>query len=159
MGDRSALRSCVPSLSGIVSGQLYGPPMSERPTTSWRKGIEKEQHELAAGTLDPDCACMAELFPEQLITSTDNVLDAFDANVSALQGATDERVFATVQRVVLALNAVNDEHGGAAYETDEREQLCHYIDEVLSEQGVDVVALTARHGLGRYELTDQWRDW
>src|SRR5206468_1374059 len=139
------------SPSSVVSGQLYCPPMSERPTTGWRKDIEKEQRELAAGTLDPDCACMAELFPEQLITSTDSVLDAFEADVSALQDAADERVFAAVQRVVLDLNAVNDEHDGAAYETDEREQLCHYIDEVLTERGVAVVALTARHGLGRYE--------
>ncbi|MFF1563328.1 hypothetical protein ACFVY1_07355 [Streptomyces sp. NPDC058293] len=133
--------------------------MSERPTTGWCKGVEKEQRELAAGTLDPDCACMAELFPESLITATDSVLGAFEADISALQRASDEHVFAVVQRVVLALNAVNDEHDGAAYETDEREQLCHYIDEALTEKGVDVAALTARHGLGRYELTDRWRDW
>lgn len=46
-----------------------------------------------------------------------------------------------------------------AFETDEREQLCLYIGETLAAQGVDVTALTARHGLGRYELTDQWRGW
>ncbi|MGW4385427.1 hypothetical protein [Streptomyces sp. NPDC004685] len=86
--------------------------MSERPTTGWRKGIDKEQGELAAGTLDPDCACMAELFPERLITATDSVLGAFEADISALQGDSDEHVFAVVQRVVLALNAVNDEHDG-----------------------------------------------
>lgn len=102
---------------------------------------------------------MAELFPESLITATDSVLDAFEADISALQDASDERIFDAVQRVVLALNAVNDEHDGAAYETDEREQLCHYIDEALAEQGVNVLALTARHGLGHYELTDRWRDW
>ncbi|WP_326709620.1 hypothetical protein OG758_09815 [Streptomyces sp. NBC_01474] len=133
--------------------------MNERPTTGWRKGIEREQRKLATGTLDADCACMAELFPESLITATDSVLDAFEADISALQDASDERIFDAVQRVVLALNAVNDEHDGAAYETDEREQLCHYIDEALAEQGVNVLALTARHGLGHYELTDRWRDW
>lgn len=62
-------------------------------------------------------------------------------------------------RVVLALNIVNDEHNGGAYKTDEREQLCEYIDEALTEHGVDVVALTPRHSLGRYQLTDRWRDW
>lgn len=103
----------MPSLSSVVSRQRYGPPTSERPTTGWRKGIKKEQGALAAGTLDPDCACMAELFPESLITATDSVLGAFEADISALQGASDEHVFAVVQRVVLALNAVNDEHQGA----------------------------------------------
>lgn len=32
--------------------------MAERPTTNWREGIAQEAAELAAGTLDPDCACM-----------------------------------------------------------------------------------------------------
>ncbi|GGN77716.1 hypothetical protein GCM10011579_060220 [Streptomyces albiflavescens] len=133
--------------------------MAERPTTGWREGIEEEQRKLDAGTLDPKCACMAELFPEGLITATDSILDAFEGDLPSLQGSSDERVFAAVQSVVLALNIVNDEHNGGAYETDEREQLCEYIDEALTEHGVDVGALTARHGLGRYQLTDRWRDW
>ncbi|MFE5399796.1 hypothetical protein ACFQ9Z_00020 [Streptomyces sp. NPDC056580] len=94
---------------------------SERPTTSWRNGIAEEAEELAAGTLDPECACMAGLFPEELLTATDEVL--------------------------------------AAFETDAREELCDYIDQSLTECGVDGVALTARHGLGRYQLTDKWRRW
>lgn len=56
---------------------------------------------------------MADLFPEELITATDSVLDAFEADISALQDASDERVFAAVQRVVLALNAINNEHDRA----------------------------------------------
>ncbi|MFE4678034.1 hypothetical protein [Streptomyces sp. NPDC056721] len=97
--------------------------------------------------------------PERLLVATDSVLGAFEAELSLLQGAPDEHIFAAVQRVVLALNVVNDEHNGGAYETGEREQLCHYIDEALTERGIDVVALTARHGMGRYELTDRWREW
>ncbi|MFD8571292.1 hypothetical protein [Streptomyces sp. NPDC057694] len=133
--------------------------MIERPTTSWRKDVEREQRELAAGSLNVECAYAAELFPERLIIATDSVLDAFEADVSALQGAPDQSVFDVVQRVVLALNAINDEHDGAAYETDERERLCDYIDQALTERGIDVPALTARHGLGRHEITDRWRDW
>lgn len=133
--------------------------MAERPTTNWRKGIAEEASELAAGTLDPQCACMAVLFPEDLLVATDAVLDYFEAEVSGLVGSKDGQVFAAVERVVLALNAVNNARGGGAYETDEREQLCLYIDEALTEQGVDVPALTSRHGLGRYQLTDKWRDW
>ncbi|MFJ6391285.1 hypothetical protein ACIQJT_27165 [Streptomyces sp. NPDC091972] len=133
--------------------------MAERPTTSWRHGIAEEAQELAAGTLDPDCACMAELFPEKLLTATDAVLDTFEGELPGLGKAGDEQVFAVVERIVLALNAVDEAHNGGAFETDEREELCDYIDESLTEHGVDVVALTARHGLGRYQLTDRWRKW
>ncbi|MCL6668421.1 MULTISPECIES: hypothetical protein [Streptomyces] len=133
--------------------------MAERPTTSWRHGIAEEAAELAAGILDPECACMAGLFPEELLTATDAVLCSFEGQLAGLGDASDEQVFAAVESVVLALNAVNEAHNGSAFETDEREELCHYIDQSLTEQGVDVVALTARHGLGRYQLTDKWRKW
>jgi hypothetical protein len=133
--------------------------MAERPTTSWRRGIAEEAEELAAGTLDPECACMAGLFPEELLTATDAVLDVFETELPGLVEASDERVFVVVERVILALNAVNEAHNGNAFETDEREELCDYIDESLTEHGVDVVALTARRGLGRYQLTDKWRKW
>jgi hypothetical protein len=131
----------------------------ERPTTSWRHGIAEEAAEIAAGILDPECACMAELFPEELLTATDTVLDAFEDELAGLGEAGDEQVFAVVERVVLALDAVDEAHDGSAFETDEREELCDYIDQSLTEHGVDVVALTARHGLGRYQLTDKWRKW
>lgn len=133
--------------------------MAERPTTNWRRGIAREAAELAAGTLDPACACMVELFPEELLLETDSVLDMFEAELPGLAEGDDTRIFTAVERVVLALNAVNESHDECAFETDEREQLCAYIDETLTEQGVDVAALTARRGIGRHELTDQWRDW
>jgi hypothetical protein len=133
--------------------------MAERPTTRWRHGVAEEAEKLATGTLDPDCACMARLFPEELLASTDAVLDTFEAELPGLGEASDEQAFAVVERVVLALNAVNDAHNGGAFETGEREELCDYVDESLTEHGVDVAALTARHGLGRYEITDKWRNW
>ncbi|MEV5730792.1 hypothetical protein AB0N50_34175 [Streptomyces pharetrae] len=133
--------------------------MAERPTTNWRRGVAAEAVELAAGALDPGCACMVDLYPDELLSATEAVLDAFEAELPAPAEGDDEQVFAAVEGVVLALNAVNEAHDECAFETDEREQLCLYIDEALTEQGVDVAVLTARHGLGRHELTDQWRDW
>ncbi|GAQ69268.1 hypothetical protein ACKI1I_01445 [Streptomyces turgidiscabies] len=133
--------------------------MAERPTTNWRHGIAEEAEGLAAGTLDPECACMAGLFPEELLTATDAVLDTFERELPGLAEAGDTEVLGVVERVVLALNAVNDAHNGSAYETDEREQLCDFIDQSLTEHSVDIVALAARHGLGRYQITDEWREW
>jgi hypothetical protein len=121
--------------------------------------VAEEIRELEAGTLDPECACMTVLFPEPLIEATEEVLEQFEADLAVLGRPTDAQVFACVEKAVLALNAVNERFDEAAYETDEREELCDYIDETLSEHGVDVPALAARHGLGRYEITDRWRDW
>jgi len=133
--------------------------MADRPTDYWREGIEDDARDVASGTLDPECAVMAGLFPESLLSRTDEVLDTFESDVSLLSDPSDEQVFRVVKRVVLALNTINDDHGGAAYETGEREQLCRYIDDTIEESDVDVVALTARHGLSRWALTDQWRRW
>ncbi|WP_073948435.1 hypothetical protein [Streptomyces kebangsaanensis] len=135
--------------------------MAIRPPENWRALVAQEARELAAGTLAPECAGMAELFPEPLLKATDDALQAFEEDVRALKEPSDEEVFGAIQRVVLDLNAINedDKLGGSGYETDEREQLCEYIDRTLSEHGIDVAALAARSGMGRHEITDQWRDW
>ncbi|BFO15286.1 hypothetical protein SHKM778_16740 [Streptomyces sp. KM77-8] len=49
--------------------------------------------------------------------------------------------------------------GVEAGDGHEREQLCEYIDQTLSEHGIDVAALAARRGIDRAEITDSWRDW
>lgn len=133
--------------------------MTTRPTDGWRAGIAEEEREVASGKLDPECAVMADLFPESLLSRTDEVLSAFESEIGSFSGASDEQVLAAVGRVVLALNAVNDAHGGSAYETGEREALCLYIDGTLGDAGIDVAALAARHGLSRYAITDRWRRW
>jgi hypothetical protein len=120
--------------------------MVERPTDTWRADVEE----------DP---AAAELYPASMIQRTDEVLAEFEAEVAAFDDPADDEVFAAVENVVLALNDVNDEYDGAAYETDERELLCAYLDATLTEAGIDVPALAARHGLGQYEITDKWRDW
>ncbi|MEU1229389.1 hypothetical protein [Streptomyces sp. NPDC005828] len=113
--------------------------------------------EVAAGTLDPACS---GFYPESLLRATDVALEAFEGDVLALREQSDEAVFGAVERVVLALNVIDgdDRHGGVGFCTDEREQLCEYVDLTLNENGVDVAALAARQGIDRAELTDRWRD-
>ncbi|MFG2887755.1 hypothetical protein ACGFYV_36720 [Streptomyces sp. NPDC048297] len=115
--------------------------MAERPTTNWRNRVAEEAEALAAGTLDPECACMAGLFPEELLTSTDAVLDTFESELPGVGEADDAQIFGVVERVVLALNTVNEAHNACAYETDEREQLCQFIDQSLTEHGVAIDVL------------------
>ncbi|MFF4233765.1 hypothetical protein [Streptomyces sp. NPDC001820] len=135
--------------------------MAIRPPENWRAGIAEEGRALAAGTLDPECACTAQLYPESLLQATEQALQTFEEDVSALTAPSDEQVIDFIKRVVLRLNAINedDQHGGAGYCTEEREQLCEYIDQTLSDHGIDVTALAARRDINRAEITDTWRDW
>ncbi|MGW6900536.1 hypothetical protein ACWGF2_28590 [Streptomyces sp. NPDC054919] len=132
--------------------------MTERPSKHWRDGVAEEARKLAAGTLTVEDAFMADLYPASLLDATDKVLGTFESALGTLRSPSDDEVFAAVQQVVLDLNAINDQHDGAGYETGEREELCQYIDQALTDRGIDVPALTARHGLGRYEITDKWRE-
>lgn len=136
-------------------------PMASRPPENWRAYMADTTREAAAGTLPPECAGAADLYPESLLRATDAALEVFEGEVRALREPSDEAVFETVERVVLALNAIDrdEQHGGPHICTEEREQLCDYIDLTLSEHGVDVAALAARRGIGRGAIMDRWRDW
>jgi hypothetical protein len=133
--------------------------MAVRPTEHWREGVRIDRREVASGKLDPDDAVMARLFPDSLLSRTDEVLSSFEFEVRGLSAPSDDHVFGAVERVVLALNDVNRSYNGEAYETSEREALCLFIDRSLEEVGIHVVALTSRHGLSRYAITDRWRQW
>ncbi|MFD3456746.1 hypothetical protein ACFWVC_31790 [Streptomyces sp. NPDC058691] len=133
--------------------------MATRPSEHWRAGVAEEARKLRAGAIDPESAYMSRLFPESLSAATDRVLSSFEAEMTALRNPSDAEVFAAVERAVLALNSVNEEHGGGGCETGEREELCAYLDLTLVEHGIDVPALAARNGIGRYEITDRWREW
>ena len=133
--------------------------MAMRPSDAWRSRVEEEAAELAQGALTPDQICAAKLWPESLLNSTDAALTGFEDNLRTLMSPSDEDVFDTVKRLILALNQINALHGGSGYETGEREELCDYIDASLSETGIDVEALAARENTGRWEITDRWRQW
>ncbi|MEU9506816.1 hypothetical protein AB0D32_11110 [Micromonospora sp. NPDC048170] len=131
--------------------------MINRPSQKWGRSVREQKAAIAAGTLTDDAAYALRLWPEPFITAVDAALDAYEADVRSLSAPSDEEVFAAVERVVDALNAVSAEHG--CIETGEREDLCEYVDVVLTNAGLDVQALTSRRGIGRHELTDDWRDW
>ncbi|GAA2828515.1 hypothetical protein GCM10020220_016730 [Nonomuraea rubra] len=133
--------------------------MAVRPTAFWRESVAEEARLIASGERDPADAYAAELFPESMLLGTDEVLSRFETDLAGLSARSDEEVLAVIERVVLALNHVNEQHGESAYETEERERLCAYIEESIAGAGLDVDAFAARHGLTRHEITDKWRDW
>src|SRR2546430_2196596 len=114
--------------------------MAQKPSDVWRQRIADEATAVTSGELDPGEAFAAGFYPPALLEATDATLAGFEARVRALPDPSDEQVMQEVRRVVLDLNAVNDAQGGSAYETDERELLCHYLDAVLHEAGIDVTA-------------------
>ncbi|MFF3726453.1 hypothetical protein ACFYYM_29250 [Streptomyces erythrochromogenes] len=135
--------------------------MASKPPENWRAYMAETAREVAAGTLPPECASVADLYPESLLRATDTALEAFEDEVRALREPSDDAVFGTVERVVLALNAINrdKQHGGPHFCTEEREQLCEYVYLTLSENGVDVDALATRRDIDPAAITDRWRDW
>ncbi|MEU8243464.1 hypothetical protein AB0C07_34855 [Actinoplanes missouriensis] len=129
--------------------------LRERPTAVWRRAVEEQRAEVAAGTLAAERAYADELWPAGFIAAVDAVLEAYEQEVAGWRSPSDEQIWAAVERVVTGLNDADDGH----IETGEREDLAGYVDVVLTRAGVDVVALTGRRGRDRSELTDQWRDW
>ncbi|MFB9192418.1 hypothetical protein ACFFWA_05525 [Actinomadura verrucosospora] len=111
--------------------------MITRPTEGWRR----------LGT-----------FPEVFLERVERALLDFEAEVTALGVASDQAVMAAVEHVVVALNQIDgtDDHD---IDTVDREELCKYIDDVLTHAGIDVEALARRRGIDPAELTDEWREW
>lgn len=130
--------------------------MIERPTAEWRREVLEQRQAIAAGTLSPDDAYAEDLWPLEFTDAVDIALAAYEAEVAALRDPSDDELFATAERVVLALNDIDGEHG--RIETDEREELCAYIADVMTHAGVDVRALCARRGADHEALT-AGRDW
>jgi hypothetical protein len=140
----------------------YDRRVARRPSDEWRRQVEEEASEVARGVLPSERAYASDLWPESLRAATDSALAAFEHELRAVRSPSDDEVLSIVERVVLALNKINDEHvraGKTGYETGEREQLCSYIDAALEEAGIDVDALERRHGISHREIAGRWRTW
>ncbi|UUU21076.1 hypothetical protein [Streptomyces sp. DSM 40750] len=133
--------------------------MPVKPSQYWRTETEKETHAVSAGTMDPESASFLGVYSESFLNAVDAALTNFESDVRELAPTSDAQVLAAVERVVLALNRVNQEETGGSIDTDEREQICLFIDEALTEHGIDVGELAARQQVSRYAITDRWREW
>ncbi|MGW3290653.1 hypothetical protein ACWDR3_39080 [Streptomyces sp. NPDC001002] len=133
--------------------------MAERPSEYWRSEMAKEARAVADGTLSADCASFLGAYSERFLETVDAALAAFEVEAQQLGTASDTQILGVVEQAVLALNRVNQEATDGSIDTDEREQICLFIDEVLTESGVDVGELAARQGVNRYAITDRWRQW
>ncbi len=131
------------------------------PTESWREHKAEEKREFEAGTITADDCYMERLFPDAFVDCTERLLKEFVISVELCSASTADYplVMQNIETLVIALNKVNEDFDHGVTETDEREELCAFIDEVILAKGIDIEALAASQSCGRHELTDQWRDW
>jgi len=130
--------------------------MIERLTDRWRAETAEQEAAVAAGTLAADEAYTTTFFPPAFVAAVDAALAAYEREIAGLDPRTDEAVWAAVERVVVALNDI-DEASGQHIETMTREELSEYIEDVLADAGIDVEALLERRGVD--EAAGEWRDW
>jgi hypothetical protein len=77
------------------------------------------------------------------------ILDAFVENVGSAAGNAD-RIMAAVQDAVLRLNDLSEE-SGSLIETDQREDLCEFIELAARAGGLHIDA--------NDDITEEWREW
>ncbi|WP_433064464.1 hypothetical protein [Dactylosporangium sp. CS-033363] len=130
--------------------------MIERLTHRWQRERADQEAAVAAGSLPRDEAYALNAFPPAFVAAADRALAAYEREIAALDPPTDEAVWAAVERVVLALNDADEAHGHPI-ETISREELSEYIEDVLTEAGLDVIALLDTRGVD--EAAAEWRDW
>src|SRR5712691_3834090 len=88
----------------------YDRRVARRPSDEWQRRVEEEASEVARGALSPEHAYASDLWSESLRSATDATLAAFEDEFRTVRSPSDEDVLSSVERVVLALNKINDEH-------------------------------------------------
>jgi hypothetical protein len=112
--------------------------MAIRPTQTWREDSTRRS--------------------ESLLARIDETLQTFETDLAALRDPSDEQIFSVIENVVVSLNTYHFEDG-ADFDTIDCEELCDYIDQSLTEAGIDVEALAERRGIDPAAITAAWRDW
>lgn len=130
-------------------------------TDLWRERKAEEQRAFKAGEIAADDVVMDKLFPDEFIDKTELLLKDFIASIDQCSTSDHDfpHVMQCIEALVVSLNQVNEEFDFEVIETDEREELCAFIDDVIIAKGIDIEALAAAQNCGRHELTDQWREW
>ena len=133
--------------------------MAQRPTKAWRQFLKEQEAAIAAGSLDPgsDDAWALRCFPVAFTADVDAALTLFERKIERADLNSHHDVWVSIKDVVTALNSVSERW--ELIETDEREELCQYIEDALTEAGADLDAVASRAGIDRSEMTDEWREW
>ena len=83
----------------------------------------------------------------------------FAGAIAATNALDYDNVMNSIKSLVEKLNEINDKYNGEVIETGEREQLCQYIEDVISESAIDLDAYAKSMECDKNEITDLWREW
>ena len=128
-------------------------------TQTWREDKAEEKREFEVGEITEDDVCLDQLFPDQFIADTELVLIEFAGAIAATEARDYGSVMHSIMSLVVKLNENNDKYDGEVIETGEREQLCQYIEDVISESTIDLEAYAKSRECDKNEITDLWREW
>ena len=67
------------------------------------------------------------------------------------------KIMALVEVVVVSLNQLNETCKHSLIETDQRECICEFINQVIIENGIDLDALVSSQQCS--DITEEWREW
>lgn len=125
-----------------------------RPTKMWRAQKRADAEDLAAGR--PTEVLWERIFPDTFLDAVDELLNTYDSDIAVLGTSPDDypQVMACIEKAVVGLRNLKKRLGESYIDTDERELLCAYMDNVIVQHGIDIRALAASQGCTEYELAD-----
>lgn len=90
------------------------------------------------------------------IDQCEKYLDEYANDVAKAEGDFI-KIMALVEFVVVSLNQLNETCKHTLIETDQRECICEFIDQVIIENGIDLDALASSQQCS--DITEEWREW
>ena len=76
--------------------------------------------------------------------------DYIDELIALGSNSSEDTIMASVKKVVLALNELNERADYALIETDQREYLCPFIQDAATNAGLPLTPV---------DITEEWRMW
>jgi hypothetical protein len=141
----------------LTDSSSKGKMKQPMPTVRWREQRDEEQRELDSGKRSKKHAFFTRIHPDAFLIRMERILGELVQGVGNCEqsAAGFEPVMKAIQKCVEGVNAVNRDFDGSSIETDEREEICAFIDAVIVARGIDIEALAASQKCSRHELTDR----
>lgn len=90
------------------------------------------------------------------IDKCEKYLDEYANGVAKAEGDFI-KIMALVEVVVVSLNQLNETCKHSLIETDQREYICEFIDQVIIGNGIDLDALASSQQCT--DITEEWQEW
>ncbi len=89
-------------------------------------------------------------FTDEDIDQCKSLIDSYLEALAAMDEPTDEVIMAQVEKLILALNDLDEQTNHCMIETGEREAICALVQESAIAFGLQEYS---------YDITEDWREW